>query len=54
MWDPENDGAQCVRDGNGINDPQCCGGSDRAFVLYNANKKYCCDNGKVVRDVSQC
>ena len=54
MWDPENDPAACPRNGGGVYEPQCCGGGAKPFVLYNAARKYCCDNGRVVTDLSQC
>lgn len=43
-WQPE---AQCRRAVNNYNDPQCCGGSEQPFVLYNANRKTCCPDGTV-------
>lgn len=54
MWDPENDNSQCPRGGNGPYTPECCGGNGTPFVLFNAEKKSCCSDGRVVNDVSQC
>merc|ERR1711935_983674 len=44
-WDPEAEGSCSHTSGSG--DPQCCGGSSSAFVLYNANTKQCCPDGTV-------
>ena len=30
-WDPEG---QCMKGGNGQNDPQCCGGNNAPYVSY--------------------
>jgi len=54
MWDPENDKSQCPRNGGGVYEPECCGGGSVPFVLYNSANKSCCDDGRVVKDVSQC
>ena len=54
MWDPENDPAACPRDGSGPYEPECCGGGDGPFVLYNAARKACCADGRVVADAAQC
>merc|ERR1739838_490444 len=49
-WDPET---QCSRNG-GSGDPQCCGGENDAFVLYNANNKQCCPDGSVINNGELC
>ena len=54
MWDPANDSSQCPRNGGGVYDPQCCGGNGIPFTLYNAARKACCSDGRVVRNVSEC
>ena len=41
--------------GTGVPDYQCCGGGSNPFLLYNANQKKCCSDGKsVVRNNESC
>jgi len=57
MWDPKSDPAShCPRGGNGVYEPECCrpkNGNGPA-VLYNSANKVCCNDGRVLGDVSQC
>lgn len=56
MWDPANDDGACPRGGGGAYDPQCCAPEDGLgpALLYNAEAKACCSDGRVVADASQC
>merc|ERR1712044_105313 len=41
--------------GTGVPDYQCCGGGSNPFLLYNANQKKCCSDGKSdVRNNESC
>jgi hypothetical protein len=51
-WDPEAPGSCSHTNGSG--DPQCCGGANSAFVLYNANNKQCCPDGTVIANGELC
>jgi hypothetical protein len=57
MWDPKSDPAShCPRGGSGVYEPECCqpkNGNGPA-VLYNSANKVCCNDGRVLGDVSQC
>jgi hypothetical protein len=47
---PEFDSdAQCIPNGGGNPDPQCCNNGDYSspFIFYNANRKQCCSDGSV-------
>ena len=37
-WDPEG---QCMKGGNGQNDPQCCGGNNAPYVSNNFQTQKC-------------
>jgi hypothetical protein len=54
MWDPENDPDACPHNGGGPYEPECCGGHDTPFVLFNSVNKKCCPNGKVKLDNQSC
>jgi len=48
-WDPKNDhDSLCPRGGGG--DPQCCTNQDKTspFIIYNADNKKCCEDGRAV------
>jgi hypothetical protein len=45
-WEPKDN---CPRGGGGPYDPQCCGGYDKPFLLYNAETKDCCDDGSIAK-----
>jgi len=52
-WDPEE---KCFPTGTTPVDPQCCQANtnDTPFLLYNANAKKCCSDGRVVKNDMDC
>jgi len=58
MWDPENNPDACPRGhggGHGLpNQPECCGGYGKPYILYNANRKVCCADGRVANEATGC
>jgi hypothetical protein len=56
MWDPKNNPADCPTGGGGAYLPQCCQNKAKTtpFLLYNAEAKKCCNDGKVVKNREEC
>ena len=55
-FDANTCGENRPQGGAGVSDPQCCKAESGSghYVLYNAAKKACCSDGRIVSDPADC